>query len=520
MDRAAEVLVDALVADRSLTVFADYDVDGAASAAQLVRWFRHMGKTMPIYVPDRLREGYGPTPESLKRLRDQGVELVVTVDCGSSADQALSAAREVGLQVIVIDHHLMSGAAPEDVILVNPNHADCRSGQGALAAAGVTFVLLIALNREARRRGLFATRKEPDLRAWSDLAALGAICDVTTLQGFNRALTAQGLATMSRWLNPGLAALLASAGQAPAAASVFHAGFILGPRINAGGRIGKSDLGARLLCTDDPEEAATLAAELEALNNERRRIEREIADEAALWLERKSNFDASAPAIVVAREDWHAGVIGIVASRLRERYRRPVVVIGLETSIDLGRGSGRSQPGVNLGRAVQKAKDAGLLLSGGGHAMAAGLTLRSAQIPEFRDFLCDSLASEMADAEARDFVEIDALVSVGAANRGLVEAFAGLAPFGPGNPEPRLAFAAVRPEHAMVLKGGHIRCTLSDGGPGRLSAVCWRAEGTPMASPLLSGGASHMAGRLSINEWQGRKQVQLEIDDIAEARSA
>ena len=518
MDDAARVLVDALARERSMVVFADYDVDGATSAAQIVRWFRHMGRETPIYVPDRLTEGYGPSPTAFRRLQASGAELVVAVDCGASALDALAAAEEIGLEVVVIDHHLMREAPVGGAVIVNPNRPDCLSGQGMLAAAGVTFVLLAALNREARRRGLFADRAEPDLRRWLDLAALGAICDVTQLTGFNRALATQGLKVMSGWANPGLAALMDAAASPRGEARVFHAGFILGPRINAGGRIGRSDLGARLLSTDDATEAAELAGELDVLNAGRREVEREITEAAIRTLEHGANLDPEAPAIVVAQDDWHPGVIGIVAGRLRERYRKPVVVIGIDRAGDIGRGSGRSQPGVNLGRAVQAAYDEGLLLAGGGHAMAAGLSIRPASIPEFRDFLNARLAAEQTAAAASDALEIDALVSPRAATRALLEEFQQLAPFGPGNPEPLIALAEVRAERASPLRGGHVRCSIVGGG-GSLKAIAWRAEDTDLGRRLLAGGgALHIVGKLKADDWNGRRGVQLEIEDAADPR--
>src|SRR5215469_14964347 len=289
MDRAAEILVDALERGRPAAVFADYDVDGASSAALLVRWFRSLGHELPIYVPDRLTEGYGPSPAAFRHLREQGAELVVTVDCGAAAYDAVAAAAEIGLEVVVIDHHLMREDPPKAAAVVNPNRPGCNSGQGNLAAAGVAFVLLAALNREARRRGLFAARPEPDLKRWLDLAALGAVCDVTQLTGFNRALASQGLKVMSGWANPGLNALMRVA-DAEGPASVFHAGYVLGPRINAGGRIGRSDLGARLLSTDDPEEARELAEELDALNAQRKAHETRIFEEAVALIESTQNF--------------------------------------------------------------------------------------------------------------------------------------------------------------------------------------------------------------------------------------
>ena len=517
MDLAAKILIDALVAVRPMTVFADYDVDGASSAAQLVRWFRTQGKELPIYVPDRLIEGYGPSPAAFRRIRESGVELVVTVDCGAAAYEALACAKEIGLDVVVIDHHLMRDEIPEVAALVNPNRPGCGSGQGVLAAAGVAFVLMAALNREARGRGMFEDRPEPDLRQWLDLAAMGAICDVTQLVGFNRALTTQGLKVMSAWRNPGLKALLEVAkGSGPA--SVFHAGFILGPRINAGGRIGRSDLGARLLSTDDPEEAAMLAAELDGLNASRKEVEREILEEAIRIVERESNQEGAALTMVAA-DGWHPGVIGIVASRLKERYRKPALVIGVDRAANIAKGSGRSQTGVNLGRAVQAAYDEGLLLAGGGHAMAAGLSVRPDTIPELRAFLNERLADEAQAAAEQDGLDIDALITTGGADRALYQSFQALAPFGPGNPEPMFAAANVRVERPMALRGGHVRVTLTDGSGGRLKAVAWRSEDTEMGRRLLNeGGAIHVAGRLKPDDWQGRESVELEIEDVADPR--
>ena len=519
MDRAAEVLVDALAAGRSVHVFADYDVDGASSAALLVRWFRALGREVPIYIPDRMTEGYGPSPAAFRKLKEMGAEVVVTLDCGAAAFDALVAAAELGLQVVVIDHHLMRGEPPPAAALVNPNRPDCLSGQGNLAAAGVAFVLLAALNREARRRGLFEGRVEPDLRQWLDLAALGAICDVTRLTGFNRALAAQGLRVMSAWANPGLKALLTVAGLEPQAASVFHAGFVLGPRINAGGRIGRSDLGARLLSTDDANEAAALAAELDSLNVERKAIEKEAFDEAVRLIEQESNFDPEAPVLLAAREGWHPGVVGIVAGRLRERYRRPAIVVGLDPSTGIGKGSGRSQPGVNLGRAVQAAFEAGILMAGGGHAMAAGLTVRADALPDLRAFLAERLAEESEAAVAADALEIDALIAPGGAGRPLLDEFRRLEPFGPGAPEPLFAAASVRIVEAMPVRGGHVRCVLADEAGARLRAVAWRAGDTELGRRLVArGGSLHVAGRLKPDDWKGRNGVELEIEDAADPR--
>lgn len=514
MDLAAEVLLRALVAKQRAVIFADYDVDGATSAALLVRWFRAMGAVLEIYVPDREKEGYGPTPAVFRKLKAEGADLVITVDCGAAAEQALAYAAEIALPVVVVDHHLMRGGAPPAAALVNPNRPDDRSGQGHLAAAGVTFVLLAALNRRARALGLFEDRSEPDIRAWLDLAAVGAICDVTALTGFNRALTAQGLKVLSRWENPGFRAIAEVAGVS-GEAQAYHAGFILGPRINAGGRVGRSDVGARLLSTDDPEEARLLAVELDDFNGLRKSLEAETQREA----EAELGLAPTGSVLIAARDGWRPGVVGIVAGRLRERFRRPVIVIGFDPETGLGKGSGRSQPGVNLGRAVQAAFDEGLLISGGGHAMAAGLTVARDKLDALRGFLNARLQDETEAATAADAVEIDGLLQVAAADAALLQAFSPLAPYGPGNPEPMFAFADVRPERAMAMRGGHVRCELSDGSGTRLRAVAWRAAETELGRRLLSGeGGLLVAGRLKPDTWQGRNSVQLEIDDVADPR--
>lgn len=519
MDRAAEILIDALERGRPTMVFADYDVDGATSAAQLVRWFRYMGVELPIYIPDRLTEGYGPSPAAFRKIRDSGAELVVTLDCGAAAYDAIASAGEIGLEVVVIDHHLMREDPPAAAAVVNPNRPGCQSGQGVLAAAGVTFVLLTALNREARKRGLFTDdRPQPDPRQWLDLVALGEVCDVTQLVGFNRALTALGLRAMGSWSNPGLKALF-EVGKGSGEPSVFTAGFILGPRINAGGRIGRSDLGARLLSTDDPLEARALAEELDSLNTERKAVEAAVVEEAAAMLERGSNFNPDAPVIVVAGDDWHPGVIGIVAGRLRERYRKPVVVIGVDRAANVGKGSGRSQPGVNLGKAIQAAFESGLLMAGGGHAMAAGLSIRPEMIPEFRAFLEERLAGEM-EAVGVEAVEVDALVQPRAASRALLDDFQRLAPFGPGNPEPLFALTQVRPERVSALKGGHVRMDLVGPTGDRLKAISWRSAETPLGQRLLAGGGPlDVVGKLKPDDYMGRNGVQLEIEDAHDPRA-
>lgn len=521
MDAAATAIIDALQAGSSVHVFADYDVDGASSAALLVRWFRAMGAELPIYVPDRITEGYGPSARAFDTLKASGADLVVTVDCGAAANEAVAHAAAIGLKVVVIDHHMMREEPPKCLAVVNPNRPGCNSGQGNLAAAGVVFVLLAALNREARARGLFQDRAQPDIRQWLDLAAMGAICDVTGLTGFNRALTSLGLNVMSGWGNPGLKALLAAAGAEPGPAKVNHAGFILGPRINAGGRIGKSDLGARLLSTDDPAEAMAIAQELDALNIARREVEKSVTDQAIRRVEATGVHDDGSAVVVIEGDDWHPGVVGIVAGRLRERWRKPVIVIGVDAVNGLGKGSGRSQPGMNLGKAIQAAWEEGVLLAGGGHAMAAGLTVKADRIGELRDFLNGRMAGEQAAAEALDAVEIDALIEPVAATRALFEQFDALAPFGPANPEPLFAMEHVSVREPVQMNGGHVRCRLVGADGASVKAIAWRCADLPGGKALLAGqGGLSVTGRLKADDWNGRRGVQFEIEDIADPRMA
>lgn len=519
MDKAVSAMLDALECKAKISIFADYDVDGATSAAQLVRWFRHMGHELEVYVPDRVTEGYGPSNAAFDTLKRQGTDLVVTVDCGAMAHKALDYAANIGLDVVVIDHHLMREEPPHALAVVNPNRPGCTSAQGNLAAAGVVFVVLAGLNREAEKRGLFDDRPKPDLRQWLDLSALGAICDVTALTGFNRALAAQGLKVMSQLKNAGIKALMEVAGDKSAAVnlmSTFHSGFVIGPRINAGGRVGRSDLGVRLLSTDDVEEAAALAHELDELNRTRRDIEAEVLDQAMQTAEAQGLWPSDDPVIVIAREDWHPGVIGIVAGRLRERWHKPVIIIGIDPVSGMGKGSGRSQAGVNLGEAVGAAFETGILLSGGGHAMAAGLSVERERIGELRRFINDYVTTHVSEADQIEAVEIDAILSVKAASRALYDRFDLLAPFGQGNPEPVLAFAGIRVGFAQAMKGGHIRFELSDDGGAKLKGIMWRAEGTAIGDALLRPvGLIHVVGRLKADDYMGRRGVQLEIEDIA-----
>lgn len=520
MDAAAAAILDAHATGASIHLFADYDVDGAASAALLVRWFRALGREVPVYVPDRLTEGYGPSVPAFDRLKAAGAELVITVDCGAAANAAVAHAAAIGIKVVVIDHHLMREDPPACAAVVNPNRPGCGSGQGNLAAAGVVFVLLAALNREGRRRGLFADRPEPDLRQWLDLAALGAICDVTALTGFNRTLTRLGLGMLGQWRTPGLKALMEVAGGLPDTVAASHVGFALGPRINAAGRIGRADLGARLLSTDDPAEAAALAQQLDQLNRERREVEAAVAEAAMAQVEARGGVD-SRSVILVAGEGWHSGVVGVVAGRLRERWRKPVIVAGVDPVAGVARGSGRSQSGVNLGGAVQAAWEAGLLLAGGGHAMACGLTAALDALPALEAFLDARLAGQQAEARQADTVDIDVLVEPAAATRALLDSFNAMQPFGPGNPEPLFAFSGVTARDPALMNGGHVRCRLTAPDGSALRAVGWRLADQPGGEALLSGaGGLAVAGRLKPDDWNGRRGVQLEIEDVHDPRRA
>lgn len=515
MDQAARLAWDAVEAGRGVAVFADYDVDGATSAAQLIRWFRAIGVEIDLYVPDRTKEGYGPNAGAFAALKARGAELVFTVDCGAAAHAALEAAADIDIDVVVLDHHLMQGAPPRAAALVNPNRADCASGQGMLAAAGVTFVFLAAMNREGRKRGAFGdARPEPDLFGLLDLAALGTLCDMVPLTGINRAIVGQGLKLMALRRNPGVAALADAAGY-DRALDAYAAGFVLGPRINAGGRIGRSDLGARLLSTEDAAEAAGIAAELDALNARRREVEAEIADAAAIQAERLIE-QGDPPILVVGAEDWHPGVVGIVASRLVERFARPSIVIGWGKGDDHARGSGRSVPGVNLGAVIGRGAREGLLASGGGHAAAAGLTVEVSRIAAFRDWIAAAIRDSDEAAEAPS-LEIDALVGVGALTPDLVELWEQAGPFGPGNPEPLVAVPDARIAYAEALRGGHVKVSLEDAAGRRASAIAFRSAETPLGQALLArgGGRAHLVGRLKRNEWQGRVRADLHIVDIA-----
>lgn len=514
MDRAAERLAAAVIAGEVVTVFGDYDVDGATSAALLIRLLRALGLNAGAYIPDRLMEGYGPSGAALVQLAQDGSSLIVTVDCGAQAFEALEMARTAGVDVVVVDHHKCLAELPAAYALVNPNRLDEGEGaaHGHLAAVGVAFLLGAALVRTLRARGYFNDRAEPKLLDLLDIVALGTVADVAALKGLNRAFVAQGLKVMAQRRNVGLSALI-EASRLTRAPSATDLGFALGPRINAGGRVGKSDLGVRLLTTQDPEEARVIAAELDRLNEERRAIEAAVQAEAEAMAAR----DAGA-VCVVAGQGWHPGVIGIVAGRLKEKRGTPAIVIAVDEE-GVGKGSGRSVAGVDLGQAVLQAKEAGLLVAGGGHAMAAGLTIAADQIPAFTAFLNEKLAAPVAQAAGARALLVDALLAPRGLNTALIESLEAGGPYGMGWPAPRVAAGPVRVVKADIVgSGGHVRVILAGEDGASLKAVAFRQADSALGQALLGAPRDRrlwVAGRARVDSWSGRDAVELHLEDAA-----
>ena len=516
MDEATDRLARAVEAGEQIAIFGDYDVDGATSTSLLQRFLTALGAATRIYIPDRRREGYGPNSAAFARLRADGASLVVTVDCGTTAHQPLADARAMGLDVIVIDHHAAEPKLPPAVAVVNPNRLDDDSGVGMLAAVGVTFLVAVALNRRLKAAGWFTGGAAPDLLQFLDLVALGTVCDVVPLTGLNRALVAQGLKIMAGRRNAGLVALADSASVSERL-DAYHLGYVLGPRVNAGGRVGRADLGCRLLGTDAPEEARGLARELEHLNAERRGIEAEVLALAIEQIERQGT--GSGPVVIAHGADWHPGVVGIVAGRLKERYNRPACVVSWEDGV--GRGSARSIAGVDLGSAIIAARQAGHLIAGGGHKMAAGFSLAEAAMPGFAQFLGARLGSDMQGTDLTPEFGIDGMLQLAAATPELCAMLAGLGPFGSGNAEPRFVLPAVRVVKAEIVGADHVRCILAAGaGAERLKAIAFRALDGELGRALLAadGRSLHVAGHLRADTWQGRNGVQLLIDDAVYAQ--
>jgi len=510
MDRAAERLATAIMQDEKIAIFGDYDVDGATSSALMRRFIEAVGGRSETYIPDRVREGYGPNAPALLKLKQSGASVVVTVDCGSTAHQALATAQEAGLDVIVIDHHAAESPLPKAMAIVNPNRLDDDSDLGQLAAVGVAFLFIVAINRTLRGAGWYETRREPELTGWLDIVALGTVCDVVPLTGVNRAFVAQGVKVMAKRRNVGIRALADVAGidEVP---GTYHLGYILGPRVNAGGRVGAADLGAQLLTTENIDEATDIAHRLEDFNKERREIEDAVLRQVLVSLE-----NAPPSTVTMATgEGWHPGVIGIVASRIKEHFNRPACIVSIDG--DIASGSGRSVPGVDLGAAVIAARQLGIIKKGGGHPMAAGFTLTRHQLPEFQAFLETRIGDQVADAGLTPSLRIDGVVTSRGANLQLIYSLACLGPFGQGNAEPRFVIANARVVFAAVAGSDHVRCTLESLEGGRLSGISFRSLSQPLGQALLkaNGRPMHVAGRLRSNTWQGRTTPQIMIDDAA-----
>ncbi|MCW1381758.1 single-stranded-DNA-specific exonuclease RecJ [Novosphingobium sp. KCTC 2891] len=517
MDAAARRLADAVERQEAVTVYGDYDVDGATSAALLIRLLGELGLPARAYIPDRLLEGYGPSGEALVRLAREGSRLIVTVDCGAMAHEALAAAHAEGVDVIVVDHHKCAPELPIAAALVNPNRldeADEAAAHGHLAAVGVAFLLAVATVRTLRGRGWFDRRPAPDLMRLLDLVALGTVADVAQLKGLNRALVAQGLKVMARRENVGLSALI-DASRLNRAPTCSDLGFALGPRINAAGRVGDSSLGVRLLTTEDPDEARTISARLSELNDERRAIEQAVQEAAEAQVDAQHNRAV----IVVSGEGWHPGVIGIVAGRIKEKTGKPTLVIALGADeAGQGKGSGRSISGVDLGAAIIAAREAGMLVAGGGHAMACGLTIDPAALPRLADWLDERLARDVAEARAAQALLLDLSLTAGGLTPSLIETLEGAGPFGVGWPGPRIAVGPVRLVKCDLVGTDHVRM-IASGGDGRsFKAIAFRAAQTELGQVLLHqsrGRQFWLAGRAKIDDWGTRPAAELHVEDAA-----
>ncbi len=514
MDNAAARLADAVVAREPVAIFGDYDVDGATSAALLHDVLAALGLSPRIYIPDRIFEGYGPNPEAIETLTDEGARLIVCVDCGSTSFEALERAKARGVDVVVLDHHQVGAELPPAVAIVNPNRRDDVSGEGQLAAVGVTFLAAVALLRELRRRDFPGAI--PDLLPLLELVALGTVCDMVQLTGLNRAFVAKGLVALRRSERPGVRALV-EASRLKSPLDCGHLGFLLGPRINAGGRIGEATLGATLLTTRDPAKASEIAATLDRLNSERQAIEMAAVAEAMAEADAEIGEGEGPPVIVASGENWHPGVVGLVAARLREGFERPAFAIAWNGG-GIGSGSGRSVPGVDIGRAVRAAVEAGILVKGGGHAMAAGVTLERAKLGAFRAFLETQLSADAAVAAADNDVEIDGALSAAGATAALVEELERAGPYGNANPAPVFALPSHRVAFADTVGKGHVRLTLQAPGGESLKAIAFRAAEAPLGRALLSarGKPLHVAGTLSLDHYGGSARAQLRVVDAAE----
>lgn len=515
MDKAVSRIALAIQNSEKVAIFGDYDVDGATSSAVLYRMLTALGASVEIYIPDRMAEGYGPNAPALLGLRDKGVDLVVTVDCGTLSFEPLQTAKEAGLDVIVVDHHKAETRLPEAVAVVNPNRLDDDSGLGQLAAVGVCFMLCVALNRALREAGYFKDKREPSLISLLDVVALGTVCDVVPLTGVNRAFVAQGLKVMAQRHNVGITALC-DVGRVSEAPGTYHAGFILGPRVNAGGRVGESYLGAQLLTTGDPMAARQIAEKLDRYNEERRAIEAEVLLAATEQVESATGVGGQPDVVVVAAgEGWHAGVIGIVASRLKDKYGLPTFVIGIENGE--AKGSGRSISGVDMGAAVIEAVQKGLLIKGGGHAMAAGLSAAPDKLEEFTAFLRDYLRPSVEKAAQNRSLKIDGMVALSGVTADLIDQIDQVGPFGPGNASPRFVIPELDLLKADLVGQNHLRCIFKSKDGKSIKAMAFRQWDEPMGTLLRSGIGRrfHVAGKLKKDLWAGGGKVEITLDDVA-----
>ncbi len=524
MDATAARLADAVMRREAVAVFGDYDVDGACSSALMARFFAAHDVGCRIYIPDRLFEGYGPNPQAIEMLAKEGAKLIVTVDCGTTSFEPLAVARKVGVDVLVIDHHQADVTLPDVVAVVNPNRQDDLSGLGHLCAAGVVFLVLVATVRELKRRKFYDGKTAPDLLQLLDLVALATVCDVVPLKTLNRAYVVKGLQVMKARANVGLRALF-DAASLDAAPSTYHLGYILGPRINAGGRIGDAGLGSRLLSLNDPMEAAKIAETLDRLNRERKAMETQMLEEAMAEADRRVDENPDLPLILVGSETWHKGVVGLVASRLTERFHRPSCVIAWASDsgakMTEGTGSLRSVGGVDVGGAVRAAVAKGLLKKGGGHAMAAGLTVAREGVEALHAFLNDALKSSTKQARTSAGLEIDGAVTPSAVTAEFMTLIERAGPYGQGNAQPRFVFPAHRVKFAKVVGEAHVRCSLEAGDGTRIDGIAFRAAGQPLGDLLLAanGGMTiHVAGTLKRDTWGGREKIDLMIDDAADPR--
>ncbi len=515
-EKAARRLLLAISKGETVAIFGDYDVDGAASSALLYRFLTHFGVPASIYIPDRIFEGYGPNPTAINQLIDNGATLIVTVDCGSTSFESLDAARARNIDVVVIDHHQVAHELPPCHALVNPNREDDLSGQGHLCAAGVVFMVLVAALRLLREAGDSRVRSI-DLLAWLDIVALATVCDVVPLKGLNRAYVVKGLIAARHQGNLGLAALFRKAGlNGPV--TPYHFGFLIGPRINAGGRIGDAALGARLLTLADGGEADTIAAKLDELNRERQAMEAAMLQEAeAEALAEYGNGDG-ASVIITARENWHPGIVGLIASRLKDKFRRPAFAIAFDP-MGKGTGSGRSINGFDMGRMVRAAVDAGLLVKGGGHAMAAGLTVERSNLGKLRAFFTEKAEKQVAGLVANETLKIDGALGASGATVELIDRLETAGPYGSGHPQPVFALPSHRLRDSRLVGQSHIKITLEAQDGGRVDGIAFRAAETPLGELLMSsrGAQIHVAGTLGADHWQGSRRVQLRVTDAAKA---